>query len=76
MKMPVLRSNSQGNALDADKIVVINTVNTDLPGEYIVSYDYAIEGASAVTIIRTVTVVDQTAPVFFGRRRPDYSSTR
>ena len=37
-------ADSQGTPLDASKLAIRNTVNTDLPGKYIVSYDYATGG--------------------------------
>ncbi|MBT7852836.1 MAG: DUF5011 domain-containing protein [Opitutae bacterium] len=57
-------ADSDGNPLDASKLVVSNNVNVDIPGAYAVAYDFTTaDGTSAPTVVRAVTVVDKTAPV-------------
>ena len=56
-------ANILGIPLDVADLVISDGVNSDLPGEYVYSYDYTDQdGNRAVTAIRQVTVIDQTPP--------------
>lgn len=57
-------TDSDGNVLDDSLIVVDNPVVADVPGEYLVTYNYVdLQGRAAPQITRIVTVADTRAPV-------------